>query len=334
MVDSKLELIFTLDGALAKWEDLPDRILQETMYDENGIVDCEFLTAILGFMAKSCDLSMKVQKALNTILGIPDDDPQEDKKKKDKEGKKWGVEDVLKHCTFTDNVLRLPDVQLNPKSYAEVKKWIAEAGGKWQGGKTQGFTFEFNAKRVVDILMSGKRCNLQQDFQFFETPGELADWLVSLGNPIKDDDAVLEPSAGRGAIIKAIHRVNANVDVDCFELMPENVQFLQKMEHINIVGDDFSSGVPRTYNHIYANPPFSGNQDIRHVRAMYDALDPSNGVVCAITSRHWMIGTEKACIEFRLWLEEVSAEIHDIPEGVFSESGTQVATAAIVIRRK
>ena len=41
--------------------------------------------------------------------------------KKIKDGKKLGVEEVLKICKFEDNILRLPDVQLNPKYYAEVK---------------------------------------------------------------------------------------------------------------------------------------------------------------------------------------------------------------------
>lgn len=333
MVDSKHNLILALDGALATYEDLPERILQENMFDENGFVDGEFLTAILSFMARVQKLNSDVIKSCGKLLGIPDEDPQEVKKKKDKEGKKWRPEEILKNSTFSDNILRLPKVQLNSKSYDEVKKWIMEAGGKWQGGKTQGFVFDFDATRVVGILMSGKRCNLQQDFQFFATPAELADWLVSLGNPINNRDAVLEPSAGSGSIIHAIHRVAPDVEVDCFELMPENVQKLEKLDHVNIIGEDFTKGVPKLYNHIYANPPFSKNQDIQHVRAMYDALDPNNGVVCAITSRHWMLGQEKECVVFRDWLEEVKAEIHDIPEGTFRESGTQVATAAIVIKR-
>jgi hypothetical protein len=54
-------------------------------------------------------------------------------------------------------VLKLPLVQFNKKSYAEAKKWIEEAGGSWQGGKVQGFTFPFNADRVFSILHEGKR---------------------------------------------------------------------------------------------------------------------------------------------------------------------------------
>ena len=76
------------------------------------------------------------------------------------------------------------------------KRWIEEAGGSWQGGKIQGFTFPFNPERVFSILKEGKRCNLQQDYQFFETPDDVADWLVMLAGGIHEDDTVLEPSAG------------------------------------------------------------------------------------------------------------------------------------------
>ena len=86
------------------------------------------------------------------------------RKKQADEGKKWNVEEILKHCTLEDSVLKLPKVQFNKKSYAEAKKWIEEAGGSWQGDKIQGFTFPFNPERVFSILKEGKRCDLQKIF--------------------------------------------------------------------------------------------------------------------------------------------------------------------------
>lgn len=180
--------------------------------------------------------------------------------------------------------------------------------------------------------MSGKRCNLKQEFQFFSTPPALAEWLVSLSD-VKPGYAVLEPSAGTGAIIKAIHKTCPEVVVDAFELMPENRQTLEKMINVSLVDEDFTQGVPRLYDRIFANPPFARNQDIRHARMMYDALDPNGGEMCVITSRHWVNAPEKECEQFRNWLHEVNAETHEIPNGVFDESGTSVATMAIVIKR-
>ncbi len=332
MTESKQNLIRHLRTTLVEVKGLPEMIEKEDLYLPDGVhVDTEFMMAMLQYVNNATDAAAAVMRSLQKLLGIDPDEIKADKKK-NKGGKKWGVEDVLKHCTFNDNILRLPDVQLNPKSYAEVKKWITEAGGKWNGGKIQGFTFDFDATRVAGILMSGKRCNLKQEFQFFSTPPALAEWLVSLSD-VKPGYAVLEPSAGTGAIIKAIHKTCPEVVVDAFELMPENRQTLEKMINVSLVDEDFTQGVPRLYDRIFANPPFARNQDIRHARMMYDALDPNGGEMCVITSRHWVNAPEKECEQFRNWLHEVNAETHEIPNGVFDESGTSVATMAIVIKR-
>ncbi len=332
MTESKQNLIRHLRTTLVEVKGLPEMIEKEDLYLPDGVhVDTEFMMAMLQYVNNATDAAAAVMRSLQKLLGIDPDEIKVDKKKS-KEGKKWGVEDVLRHCTFNDNILRLPDVQLNPKSYAEVKKWITEAGGKWNGGKIQGFTFDFDATRVAGILMSGKRCNLKQEYQFFSTPPALAEWLVSLSD-VKPEYAVLEPSAGTGAIIKAIHKTCPEVVVDAFELMPENRQTLEKMINVSLVDEDFTQGVPRLYDRIFANPPFAKNQDIRHTRMMYDALDPNGGEMCVITSRHWVNAPETECEQFRNWLHEVNAETHEIPSGVFDESGTSVATMAIVIKR-
>ena len=209
-----------------------------------------------------------------------------------RQGKKWNVEEILKHCTLENNILKLPQVQFNKKSYAEAKKWIEEAGGSWQGGKIQGFTFPFNPERVFSMLKEGKRCNLQQDYQFFETPADVADWLVMLAGGIYEDDTVLEPSAGRGALIKAIHRACPSVTVECYELMPENREFLHTLSNVILLDEDFTKDSVGSYTKIIANPPFTGNQDIEHVRLMYDRLE-EGGTLAAITSQHWKFASEK-----------------------------------------
>lgn len=326
----KENLIEALHGSLAPLEELPGLISGEEIYDETGHVDTEFLTAILEWMSKAADISTGVQRSLGTLLGV--DDLPEPGKKADS-GKAWTVEEILKHCTLEDNVLKLPQVQFNKKSYTEAKKWIEEAGGSWQGGKVQGFIFPFNPERVFSILNEGKRCNLAQDFQFFETPPDVADWLVMLAGGIHEHDKVLEPSAGRGALVKSIHRSSPDVVVDCYEMMPENKELLSGLGGINIIGDDFTkSTIGKKYTKIIANPPFSGNQDIRHVRMMYDMLEPG-GTLASITSAHWEFAEEKTCRDFRQWLEDVGGAKYEIESGAFKESGTGVRTLAIVIKR-
>lgn len=330
MTNRKKNLIEALHGSFMFVDNLPELINKETIYDETGHVDLEFVTAILQWMSRMADISVKVQKSLNHLLGV--EDVPNEKKKANDEGSKWSVEDILKRCTLENNVLKLPQVQFNKKSYAEAKKWIEEAGGSWSGGKVLGFTFPFNPCRVFSILKEGKRCNLQQEYQFFETPADIADWLVMLAGGIHEDDAVLEPSAGRGALINAIHRACPSVTVECYELMPENREFLHTLDNVILLEDDFTKSVG-SYTKIIANPPFSGNQDIDHVRLMYERLE-RGGTLAAITSRHWRFSSEKKCIDFRDWLDKVGGKTLEIGAGEFKESGTIISTVAIVITKE
>lgn len=331
MTNKKEILISRLRGSVQPLVDLPDEIAKYDIYDDTGHVDLPFMTAVLQWMKDFMTLQTRVQLALNHLLGI-DDLPEDKKKKQSSEGAKWSAAEILRHCRLEDNILKLPDVQFNKKSYADAKQWILEAGGQWQGGKVQGFTFPFNAERVFSILHSGQRCNLQQEFQYFATPAALADRLVEKCPELADDFAVLEPSAGTGAIIDAVHRVCSTIIVDYYELMPENRELLEKKGGIRYMGEDFLKSDDKKYDAIFANPPFSNNQDVHHVMAMYDRLKPG-GLLATITSCHWEFAEEQTCKDFRRWLDDVGAEVEDIPEGMFKASGTTIKTKMITVRR-
>ena len=328
MTNKKKILIETLHGSVAQLNELSSMTEGIDVYDAAGYVYTEFLMEALSCVNTFVNASNTVVQKISSLLAP---DASTDEKKKQDEGKKWSVEEILKHCTLEDGVLKLPQVQFNKKSYAEAKKWIEEAGGSWQGGKVQGFTFPFNPERVFSILKDGKRCNLQQDYQFFETPADVADWLVMLAGGIHEDDTVLEPSAGRGALIKAIHRACPSVMVECYELMPENREFLHTLSNVILLDEDFTKDSVGSYTKIIANPPFSGNQDIDHIKLMYDRLE-QGGTLAAITSQHWKFASEKKCIDFRNWLKEVHGEVFEISAGEFKESGTSIRTMAVGLK--
>ena len=329
-MNNKETLIKMLRGSVDQLNELSNMTECIDIYDAAGYVDTEFLMEALSCINTFMDASNMVITKISSLLAP--DAPIGEKKKQADEGKKWNVEEILKHCTLENNILKLPQVQFNKKSYAEAKKWIEEAGGSWQGGKIQGFTFPFNPERVFSMLKEGKRCNLQQDYQFFETPADVANWLVMLAGGIHEDDTVLEPSAGRGALIKAIHRACPSVIVECYELMPENRELLHSLENVILLDEDFTKDSVGHYTKIIANPPFSGNQDIAHVKLMYERLE-QGGTLAAITSQHWKFASEKKCIDFRNWLKEVHGEVFEISAGEFKESGTSISTMAVVIKK-
>lgn len=165
-MNNKETLIKMLRGSVDQLNELSNMTECIDIYDAAGYVDTEFLMEALSCINTFMDASNMVITKISSLLAP--DAPIGEKKKQADEGKKWNVEEILKHCTLENNILKLPQVQFNKKSYAEAKKWIEEAGGSWQGGKIQGFTFPFNPERVFSMLKEGKRCNLQQDYQFLK----------------------------------------------------------------------------------------------------------------------------------------------------------------------
>lgn len=329
MTNRKEKLIELLAGSLRGLEQLPGEILKEDIYDDTGHVDLEFMTGILDYMSKSADISARIQEALNHILGCDDNDVKE--KVKNKGGVNWPPEKILQNCQWNGKLLTLPQTKLNQKAYLKAKKWIEEAGGSWNTSK-QGFSWVFDANRVVQILLQGRRCNLQKEFQFFATPAKIADLAVSKFTSIDPDMTILEPSAGRGALVEAVRRRCHSAVVDCYELMPENVPFLKKVDGAHIIGTDFTKAEGK-WQRIIANPPFSGNQDIDHVYMMYDHLNVGGELSC-IVSQHWKFANDQKCVRFREWLDINEADVTDIDCGEFKESGTSVATSLIHIVRK
>lgn len=239
------------------------------------------------------------------------------------------TQEVLQDCTIKENIVKLPDVQLDRKLYQDVAKSLQLIGGKWKGGKTMGFVFEENPTDLLAEIAGGEKRNLKKEFQFFATPEKLADQLVYLAD-LKQHDTILEPSAGQGAIIKAINKV-CDVAPDCYELMDLNTSILNKSKlYFNIIGADFLKNNGKTYSKIIANPPFTKNQDIDHLKEMYNCLSRGGRLVC-ITSESWVNGNQHKQADFRSWLFDVNAEVIDIEKGTFKESGTMVGGKIVII---
>ena len=239
--------------------------------------------------------------------------------------------DTLKNSQVDGMVVRLPDGQLDRKIYVEVKDKLELIGGKWKGGKVMGFVFNEDPSELLEQIANGENRNLKKEFQFFGTPDELADRLVELAN-IGENHSILEPSAGQGAIVKAVHRAHPDHVVYGYELMPLNQTFLKKINGFVLDGSDFLTECETTFNRIIANPPFTKNQDIDHIKKMYSLLN-SYGRLVSMSSNHWISSSNKKETEFRDWLQSVNAEVLPVDAGVFKESGTSIATSIIIINK-
>lgn len=238
-------------------------------------------------------------------------------------------QEVLQACKVEGMTVFLPPVQLERSLYQETAKHLEMIGGKWNR-KAAGFVFNEDPTVLLGQIAAGEKRNLKKEFQFYGTPDHLADRLVELAE-IRNGMMVLEPSAGQGAIIKAINRVVPQMLVRAFELMPVNRTILEQIDRCELIGDDFLKHQSNIkFDRIIANPPFNKNQDIDHIYKMYLCCKGSGRIV-TIASKHWQRSTNKKEVAFKNWLDEVNAEVIEISAGEFKESGTSIATCIIII---
>jgi predicted RNA methylase len=220
--------------------------------------------------------------------------------------------------------------QLERKLYERVNKVLEALGGRWSR-KLKRHVFDGQAADLLgDVLTTGEYVDMKQEFQFFETPSQLASRMCSLAQ-VNGLSTVLEPSAGRGAIAKMARSYGAVVE--CIELQEKLAEELRQQAFKVIQGDflDVSPAEPR-YKAVLMNPPFCRSQDIAHVRHAYEFLKPG-GTLVAVMGAGWTFRQDRRATEFREWLDDHGGEVEPLPQGTFKESGTGVNTVLVTIRR-
>lgn len=147
-----------LRGSIANVHTTCDSFKDVSIYDDTGHVDLPFFEVMLELLTEVKYAELCLTQKLSYLLAPDFTDGIDGKSSGKQGGKKLSAEEVLKQCTFKDNILYLPNVQLSKKTYADVKLWIEEAGGKWTGGKVQGFSFDFDATRGCRLAgIAGRR---------------------------------------------------------------------------------------------------------------------------------------------------------------------------------
>ena len=239
------------------------------------------------------------------------------------------MEQIIKQGVLKDNVYYLPNVILDRKEYLDIAEHLKFLGGKWKGRGLNGFIFDRQISSIDELL--GNNIKVKKDIQLFETPESIADKLVEYAE-IDNYQTILEPSAGRGRIIKSIQKV-CSCQIDYCEINDVNRKYLDEIKNINFLEEDFLKlKTNKKYTRILANPPFAKNQDIDHIMKMYELLS-EKGILVSISSNHWQMAKEKKCQEFRKFIEYTNAEVIELQNGDFKESGTLVKGNIIIIRK-
>lgn len=233
-----------------------------------------------------------------------------------------------------------------------LKRVMVALGGTWKtGGKKApgGFRFpdDVDAAEVVRLAQESGEITDPKAAELFETPLALGSVAVER-LAVQAGMRVLEPSAGRGALVRALLAAETRLHIEAMEAVDENIagklaallsgSSAPRLTGVfNVVHGDFLLAEPgRTwlepFDRVLMNPPFSKRQDIKHVRHAYKFLGPG-GVLVAIMSSGVQFRDDKLATEFRAWVAANDGEIWRNPPGSFEESGTSVNTCMVRVRR-
>lgn len=130
---------------------------------------------------------------------------------------------------------------------------------------------------VLEVILSREYPDKKGN-QFYPTPEDLAEEMLCMADA-KEGESILEPSAGRGALVKGVADKSR---VDCVELSSVNAEYL-KSQGFNVIGSDFIDlSTDLKYDLVIMNPPFCSGQAQEHLKKALEHLKPGGRVVACL----------------------------------------------------
>lgn len=161
----------------------------------------------------------------------------------------------------------------------------------------------------------------------FPTPRELANRMASMLD-LEDDHLVLEPSCGTGRLLEAMETVTRKhtvIGVDISQKLIDASPYKLDQRYVFMQGDflEVAETLRPEFDRVIMNPPFTGGADIKHIMRAFMLLERGGKLVaiCANGPRQ------------QRELMPLCDHWEALPTGTFKESGTNVNTALLVMRR-
>lgn len=259
---------------------------------------------------------------------------------------------ILAAASVEGLVVTLNSGVLHRRVYSDVNKVLVALGGRWDR-KVGGHVFapgDDPAGALDAVVRTGVVTDWKKEANFFETPKPLAEELVGGVDFPRPGMKVLEPSAGRGALLDQVPRDQIVVVMELDKRHTEalhDVWATFRPPSLLLMGSDFEAYAssygkqpllthpdvsPRTrFDVIVMNPPFSSGRDVRHVDLALDLLAPG-GQLAAIMSAGVTFREDRATVALRARLEAMDASITPCGEGAFRASGTMVRSVMVRVR--
>jgi predicted RNA methylase len=238
---------------------------------------------------------------------------------------------ILSAAAIEDGVLKLTCGRLDRKDYMAVNKVVEAMGGKWSR-KRGGHVFDRDPSGALDrVLLTGEVADGKREFQAFFTPAEVAGRLVEWAG-VRRGDLCLEPSAGAGSILALLPDASHYCEIQ--QDLVARLQADGRARGYRLVGADFLAYEPgEAYDRVVANPPFTLQQDVKHVSHMIDCCKPGGRVV-SVMSAGVTFRQDGRTLAFREKLAGCAGHrIVELGRGAFKESGTMVSTVAVIANK-
>lgn len=175
---------------------------------------------------------------------------------------------------------------------------------------------------------------------FYPTPEALAEYMVSMAD-LRRVRFVLEPSAGKGDLVKALknkmeyveynsytEKHGRDVDVDCIE-KDGNLRSLLKGAGSRVIHNDFLTfDTLKKYDLILMNPPFSEGD--KHLLKALEMMKNGGQIVCLLNAETLKNPYSNSRKELVQKLEQLAAKI-EYREGAFTAAERQTTVEVAII---
>jgi tRNA1(Val) A37 N6-methylase TrmN6 len=174
---------------------------------------------------------------------------------------------------------------------------------------------------------------------FYPTPEKLADRMLSAIEINRNENEILEPSAGKGDLAdqikkrfgRSVYRYRT-MNIDTVEINSELQHILRGKEYRVVHNDFLTFNTLKCYDYIVMNPPFSKGAE--HLTKALSLLKEGGTCVCLLNSEtlnNLCTNTRKALSR---QLEELDAKIEDI-EAAFigAERSTKVNVSIVTVKK-
>lgn len=229
--------------------------------------------------------------------------------------------------------------RLEPKDYGRVKSILNRLGGAWNISR-QCFEFQKDPVELIQrVLDAGSRA--VNKFHFHPTSESVFDFIAehtslsfigSGGDPVR----TLEPSCGEGALINALNAFGDSegrkFDIDAYELDNLNV-IVCEGAGIKVEQADFLKVEPvPVYDFVLMNPPFNGEEFIKHIQHAQKFLSESGTLISVVPTGWLMPGRSSKAGRWLLEQAQLSsgsalAEPDWFEKGTFA--GVQIETTVV-----